>query len=370
MSRSKSQRTATLIAVATASLTLLSACGGDDSTDGAATTTGATASGAVSASSTPASVTVGSTPATTETGSAATPAPSGTLPEGRISIATGGTSGVYFVYGGGIATLVSKNLKGVEATAEVTSASVDNIKLVGKGDSDIAFTLADTASDAVAGKGPFSSGPVAIQAVARLYDNFTQVVVKADSSVAKTADLKGKRVSVGAPNSGTEVIALRMLEASGLDPAKDVKKQQLGIAESVQGLRDGTIDAFFWSGGLPTGGLTDLASTTKIKLLPTVDLLEPMKAKYGDFYSEGTIPAATYKTGADVATIAVPNYLVVADKANDELVYQLTKMMFEKQADLAAVHPEAKKLSLEVAPNVAPLEVHPGAQRYYAEAKK
>jgi TRAP transporter TAXI family solute receptor len=287
------------------------------------------------------------------------------IPRGRISIATGGTGGVYFVYGGGLAKLISSNIEGVEATAEVTSASVDNLKLIGTGSSDVAFTLADTASAALNGQGKFTA-PVKIRALARLYDNYTQVVVKADSSVQKVADLKGKRVSVGSPNSGTEVIALRMLEAAGLKPDADIKKQGLGINESVQALRDGTIDAFFWSGGLPTAGLVDLSSNTNIRLLPTVDLIDPLKSKHGEFYLKASIPAGTYKNDAPVDTVAVTNYLVVSEDMNEELAYQITKLMFDKKADLVQIHPEAKNLDPKMATGVEPLALHPGAERYFA----
>lgn len=293
----------------------------------------------------------------------------GKVKKGRISIATGGTGGVYFVYGGGLAKLITANIDGAEATAEVTSASVDNLKLIGSGKSDVAFTLADTASSALNGTGKFTA-KVPIRALARLYDNVTQVVVKADSNTQKVADLKGKRVSIGAPNSGTEVIALRMLEAAGLQPDKDIKKQGLGINESVQALRDGTIDAFFWSGGLPTAGLVDLSSNTKIRLLPTADLMEPLKARYGNFYSTSTIPAGTYKNDAAVETVAVTNFLVVSEKMDDELAYRVTKLLFDKKADLVAIHPEAKNLDPKTSSEVTPLTLHPGAQRYYTEAPK
>jgi TRAP transporter TAXI family solute receptor len=289
------------------------------------------------------------------------------IERGRISIATGGTGGVYFVYGGGLAKLISANIEGVEATAEVTSASVDNLKLIGAGSSDVAFTLADTASAALKGEGKFTA-PVKIRALARLYDNYTQVVVKGDSSVQKVADLKGKRVSVGSPNSGTEVIALRMLEAAGVAEG-DIKKQGLGINESVQALRDGTIDAFFWSGGLPTAGLVDLSSNTDIRLLPTTDLLDPLKSKFGEFYLKASIPAGTYKNDAPVDTVAVTNYLVVSETMNEELAYQITKLMFDMKSDLVAIHPEAKNLDAKMATGVEPLALHAGAERYYAEKK-
>jgi uncharacterized protein len=286
----------------------------------------------------------------------------------RLSIATGGTGGVYFVYGGGLAKLISSSLEGYEATAEVTSASVDNMTLIADEKTAIAFTLADTASDAVQGRGSFKE-PVPAQALARLYTNYTQVVTTAGKGIERIEDLKGKRVSVGSPNSGTEVIALRILEAAGLDPQADLRRQQLGVAESVQAIKDGSLDAFFWSGGLPTGAVTDLASSRKIALLPTDDYVAPLRSRYGEAYAKTTIEAGTYKgVSQGVAVIGVPNYLVVNRSMNEDLAYQLTKLLFEKKSELVKVHPEANNLDLATAQRVTPLELHPGARRYYQEA--
>jgi TRAP transporter TAXI family solute receptor len=283
----------------------------------------------------------------------------------RLSIATGGTTGVYYVYGGGYAKIISANLDGVEATASATSASVDNIKLVTSGRADVAFTLADTAADAVQGKESFGS-PQPVRALARIYDNYTQVAATEGSGVKKVADLKGKRVSIGAPNSGTLVIAQRMLAAAGLDPAGDIRAQRLGINESVQAMKDGTIDAFFWSGGVPTAGITDLTSTKKdVTLVDTTDLLPALQQRYGNVYRELTISGSAYGLPGDVQTVGVANYLLVSDKMSDDLAFDLTKVLFDKKADLARVHPEAKNLDKQVAQQVTPAQLHPGARRYF-----
>jgi TRAP transporter TAXI family solute receptor len=286
----------------------------------------------------------------------------------RLSIATGGTGGVYFVYGGGIAEQITQNLQGFEATAEVTSASVDNMFLIADERSNLAFTLADTAADAVNGAGAFEE-PVPARALANLYVNYTQLVTTADRGIASVADLRGRRVSVGSPNSGTEVIALRILDAAGMNPDADITRAQLGVDDSVQALRDGTIDAFFWSGGLPTGALTDLASTDPIQIVPTAEYVGALQDAHGPTYMESTIPADTYPglTG-DVATIGVPNYLVVNESMDEELAYQLTKLLFDRRDALVQVHPEAANLELQNAQVVEPLQLHPGAQRYYDEA--
>jgi TRAP transporter TAXI family solute receptor len=286
----------------------------------------------------------------------------------RLSIATGGTGGVYFVYGGGLAKLISSNLEGYEATAEVTSASVDNMTLIADEKTALAFTLADTASDAVQGRGSFKE-QVPAQALARLYTNYTHVVATAGKGIERIEDLKGKRVSVGSPNSGTEVIALRILEAAGLDPKADIRRQQLGVAESVQAVKDGSLDAFFWSGGLPTGAVTDLATSRKIALLPTDEYVQPLRSKYGEAYAKATIEAGAYKgVSQGVEVVGVPNYLVVNRSMSEDLAYRLTKLLFEKKGELVKVHPEAKNLDLATAQKVAPLELHPGARRYYQEA--
>jgi TRAP transporter TAXI family solute receptor len=288
----------------------------------------------------------------------------------RLSIATGTSGGVYIVYGGGLADLVTDQIEGVEATAEVTSASVDNMLLIGDESSDVAFALADTAADAVKGAGAFKE-PVPAQALANLYVNYTQVGTIAGSGIETIEDLRGKKVSVGSPNSGTEVIALRILEAAGLDPDNDIEREQLDVEQSVQAVRDGTIDAFFWSGGLPTGSVTDLASTDDLVLVPTSAYTDELTDRYGPFYSTTVIPAESYPgLGDDVKTIGVPNYLVVHESMEEDLAFEITRLLFEHKSDLVKVHPEAKNLSLKTAVQTDPLELHPGAQRYYDGAQQ
>ncbi|WP_440073217.1 TAXI family TRAP transporter solute-binding subunit [Streptosporangium sp. OZ121] len=284
----------------------------------------------------------------------------------RLSIATGNTTGVYYVLGGGLADQIGKNLPGYQATAEATGASVENIQRVVRGDSDIAFTLADSAADAVAGKGAFTA-PQPIRAVARLYDNYTQVVATAESGVKSVADLKGKRVSTGSPNSGTEVIALRLLKAAGLDPEKDVTRQSLGLPESVQAVKDGDLDALVWSGGLPTPGLTDLLTSLKdeVVFVPLDGVLPAMQAEHGQVYAAGTIAKDVYATPADVSTISVPNLLVVNEKMDAALAGGLTKLLFDRKADLEKVHPAAKDITRDNAQKTEPVPLHDGAKKYY-----
>src|SRR5215208_7074039 len=209
-----------------------------------------------------------------------------------IAIATGGTGGVYYPLGGGLANIISKSLPGYQATAEVTGGSVDNLKLIGSGQSEVAFSMADAALDAFKGDDKFKGNKVALRTLAVLYPNRMHVVSIEGTGIEKIADLKGKRVSTGSPGSATEVMAFRVIEAAGLDRDRDIKRERLGVAESVNAIKDRKIDAFFWVGGLPTAAVTDLANTpgTKIKLIDHAEVVPKMNQKYGNLYIEDTIP--------------------------------------------------------------------------------
>jgi TRAP transporter TAXI family solute receptor len=288
-----------------------------------------------------------------------------------LSIATGGTGGVYYPYGGGIAKVLNESVPGVRATAEVTAASVDNLKLIRDGKADIAFTLADTLADAVAARGAFAgSAPVAAASLAVLYSNYTQLVTLASSGITSVAQLRGKVVSTGSPGSGTEVIAFRVLRAAGLDPHEDVTRQGLGVSESAEALKDGKVDAFFWSGGLPTPSIQDLSHTSgiTIRMIPSGELVPALTREFGNLYFPLQVPANTYPgVTAPVPVVGVANVLVVNRSMPDDLAYQITKAIFEHQAELAAIHPEARNLSPKTAQSGSPAEFHPGARRYFAE---
>src|SRR5215208_5719538 len=234
-----------------------------------------------------------------------------------ISIGTGGTGGVYYPLGGAMANVLTKYLPGVQATAEVTGGSVDNLKLIGSGQSEIAFTMADAALDALKGQDKFKSAKVPLQSLLVLYPNRMHVVTIEGTGVDKIADLKGKRVSTGSPGSATEVMAFRVIEAAGLDKDKDMKREKLSVAESVNAIKDRKIEAFFWSGGVPTAAVTDLAATpgVKIKLLDHGDAIPALTKKYGPLYVKGTIPAKAYPgLTKDVQVADVWNLLVVNEK--------------------------------------------------------
>jgi hypothetical protein len=290
----------------------------------------------------------------------------------RISIATGNTGGVYYPYGGGIAKVISESLEGVEATAEVTAASVDNLKLIQQRKVDIAFTLADTLDDAIRGSGAFErTGAVRARTLAMLYPNYTHLATVEGKGIERIGDLKGRTVSTGSPGSGTEVIAFRILRAAGLDPDRNIRRQALSVNASVEALKDGKIDAFFWSGGLPTASILDLASSVGItaRLLPSDEVLPTLQAEYGPtLYFLLVMPRASYPgLTRDVAVVGVQNALVVDDAMAEELAYDLTRTLFDRQPDLAAIHPEARHLALERALQGSPAPFHPGAVRYYRE---
>ena len=301
---------------------------------------------------------------TTETGS---PAPSATpnFAGQSVNVVTGGPGGVYIIYGAGLADLLTKQLK-VNASAESTAASVANMQLIRDGKAQLAFTLADTAYDAVQGRTTSFEGKKAdAKALAVLYSNYTHVIAKDGAGIKTIADLKGKRVSVGAANSGTEIIANRILEAYAIDPAKDISRERLGVADSANRLKDGGLDAFFWSGGLPTSQITDLVNGTKIVFVEHTESIKKMSDKYGPFYFNATIPKNTYKNEADVTVAGVANLLVAPANLDPALARAILATMFDNKSTLELVHPEAKNLKLETATKGSPLDFHPGAIDYY-----
>ena len=289
----------------------------------------------------------------------------------RISIGTGGTGGVYYPLGGGLAAAISKFVPGVEATAEVTAGSVANMQLIGAGKSELAFTMADTAWDAYNGLDKFKDKKVGLRTLAVFYPNRMQVVTVEGRGIEKFSDLKGKRVSTGAPASGTEVMALRLIEAHGLDPNKDMTRERLSVAESVNALKDRKIDALFWVGGVPTPSITDLAATPglKIKMIDHGDGADALRTKYGPIYVKNRILANAYPgESKDTTNVDVWNLLVVPENADEKLVYEITKTLFEKKEELVKVHKDAGFLDLaNQMTGASPIPFHPGAVRYFKE---
>jgi len=313
-------------------------------------------------------------PAAQPTAPAATPPPGArvSVPAGTpLSIATGGTGGVYFPLGGGLATMLQKHV-GVQATAEVTPASVDNMRLVNDRRTDlVAFTLADTAYDALQGRERLKDvGPIQVRSLGILYTNFMHVVTTDGAGITTPADLRGKRVSVGAAGSGTEIKANRVLEAYGINPDQDIQRERLGVAESAGAMKDRRLDAFFWDGGLPTGAVTDLASTAgvTIKVIPHGDAIPRMNEKYGEFYTRVPIPGDTYRGMTENVDVAgTPNILAVHQEFPEAVAYAVLATIFDNRAEWDAIHPEAANTRLETASENNPVPLHPGAIRFYRE---
>jgi TRAP transporter TAXI family solute receptor len=289
----------------------------------------------------------------------------------NLAIGTGGTGGVYYPLGGGIAAVLSKYVSGMQATAEVTGGSVDNLKLIASGKPYIALSMADAGQDAYRGEQKFQGNKVPLRTLMVAYPNRMHVVSIEGKGIAKMADLKGKRVSTGSPGSATEVMAFRVIEGAGLDRDRDMKRERLGVAESVNALKDGKIDALFWVGGLPTAAVTDLASTpgVKIKMVDHADTVAAMNKKYGQLYIEDVIPKDTYRgMDADNKNATVWNILVSHENLSNEAAYNIVKTIFEKRDELIAVHKEAASFKLETQKAAAsPIPFHPGAIKYFTE---
>jgi uncharacterized protein len=289
----------------------------------------------------------------------------------NLSIATGGTGGVYYPLGGGMANVLSKYVPGMQATAEVTGGSVDNLKLIDSGKPYIALAMADATQDAYKGEDKFKGHKVPLRTLMILYPNRMHVVSIEGTGVNKINDLKGKRVSTGSPGSATEVMAFRVIEAAGLDKDKDMKRERLGVAESVNAIKDKKIDAFFWVGGLPTAAVTDLAATpgVKIKMIDHAHLVPAMNKKYGNLYVEDAIPKATYSgMTADNRQATVMNILITHEKMSDQAAYNIVKAVFDHRAELITVHKEAENFRLEAQKAAAsPIPFHPGAVKYFNE---
>ncbi|MFN8948501.1 MAG: TAXI family TRAP transporter solute-binding subunit [Alphaproteobacteria bacterium] len=287
----------------------------------------------------------------------------------RLSIATGGTGGVFFPYGGGLARVLSHKVPGMQVTAEVTGGSVDNIKLVGAGDADIGFSTIDSAVDGKKGVGAYAdTGPQDIVAIAVLYDSFVHVVARADLKITDVSKLKGRRISVGSAGSSTEAIADRILAAARLSPTKDVKRENLSVAESAAALNDGKIDAFFWIGGLPTSAVTDLVTTGRVKtnFVPTAQLLPALNATYPGLYRRFNLPKGVYANAtADVPGLGVSNLLFVSRDMKDETVRKILAGIFDNLAEVQKIHPDARQLTMKGASAPTAIPFHPAAEAFY-----
>ena len=289
----------------------------------------------------------------------------------QLSIGTGDPAGVYYPLGGAIAGVLARALPDLHATVEVTGGSVDNIKLIATGHSDLGFTMADAAMDAMQGLDKFRNDKVELRTLLVVHPNRMHVVTVEGSGIETLADLRNKRVSTGSPGSATEIMASRAIEAIGLDRDNDIQRERLGVVESVHAISDKRIDAFFWVGGIPTAAIGTLATTAgvRMKLIDNADLVDRMNEKYGKLYSKGRIKAGTYpgyKTDCDVAEVW--NLIVTGDRMSNEDAYNIAKTLVEKKADIVKVHKEAESFSLDnQMQERSPVPFHPGALKYFKE---
>lgn len=288
-----------------------------------------------------------------------------------LSVGTGFASGVYYPMGNGIAKVISEHLPGYSAKVEATGGSVDNLKLLATNRIHLGFSMADASWDAYSGLDKFKSGKLGVRALMVLYANSLHIVTLERADINRIEDLKGRRLATGAPGSATEVMALRVLEAYGMDKDKDITRERLALEESVNALKDKKVDALFWSGGVPTAAIAKLAATPgiRVKFLDHDGAVETMIKKYGPLYSKHEISANAYPGLSKNPKVAgVWNILVVSESMNAGLAYNIVKTIFEHKAEVVEAHKEAANISLEYQRNDrSPIPFHPGAIRYFAE---
>jgi uncharacterized protein len=318
----------------------LAACGGGDSEEGTETDNGGT-----------------------DTGSEATEEETAELPD-FISILTGGTGGTYYPLGGAFASIISDET-GIEANSETSGASAENMTTLKNGDAEIAFTQTDIASYAKEGKLMFDGNAVEnVQAIGTLYPETIHIVTTAKSGITSVEDLKGKKVSIGAPGSGTAANAEQILEIHGMT-LDDIEKQDLDFAESTDGIQDGAIDAAFVTAGSPAGAVEGLSATNDVVIVPLAqDKIDELIAKY-PYYIQDEIPAGTYGLADAVPTVAVSAMLAVVDSLSEDAVYQITKAIFENLDKVT--HAKGEVIDPAKAKEGTGIEIHPGAQKYYDE---
>jgi TRAP transporter TAXI family solute receptor len=286
----------------------------------------------------------------------------------QLSIATGGTGGVYFPMGGGLAEVINNTVEGYAATAEVTGASVENMGLIATGDADMGIALADTVAQAYSGTGRFEGQQLEmIRGLASLYSNMIHIVALEGSGITSLDDLRGKRVSVGAPGSGTEVNADAILSANGIT-YDDIDEQRLNFNETADALANGDIDAGFWSVGAPTSSILNLATTNDIVIIQLSEAELTAAAAADATFAVTTLAGGTYEgIDEDVTVLGIPNVLAVSSEMPDDLAYAVVKAMFENIDDLRAVHPAANQTTVELTLSATPVPLHPGAIRYFEE---
>lgn len=286
----------------------------------------------------------------------------------RVSLATGGTAGTYYPIGSGITAVITKYVDGVEATAESTGASVANSKMLRDGEIEFILCSASTALSAYQGKETFEGKPVDnMRGIASLYPEVFQFVALDSSGIEKVTDLKGKKVAVGAAGSGTERISKLLLQAHGIT-YDDIDAQFLGFGEAVTALKDRLIDCAIVGSGLPTSAVVDASASLDINLLEVDKTLMEKATEEYKFLKFETIPEGTYNgVNKDILTVATPALFITSEDMDEEVVYNITKALFENIEELERVHAQGKNVKLETATEAMSVPLHPGAERYYKE---
>ncbi|MFJ3474888.1 TAXI family TRAP transporter solute-binding subunit [Microbacterium maritypicum] len=285
----------------------------------------------------------------------------------EYAIASGGSTGVYYDYGSHLAEDLSDSLD-IRMVAQETAGSVDNLLRVSSGEALIGFAQGDAAADAVAGSGAFDH-PLEVEALARLYDEYVQVVVRGESEISGIGDLAGRTISLGAENSGVNVIAARVLDAAGVDLGS-VRNPQLDLSESIEAMERGDIDGFFWVGGLPTPGVAELSERSSVRLLPIEqEWVNEVNERYSHAYRPADVPAGTYGLQDSAPTMAVPNYLVTAASTPDAVARDVLAGLFDARLRIAGEVPTAALLDRRSAIFTGPVPLHPGAADYYRDQR-
>ncbi|MGZ8463448.1 MAG: TAXI family TRAP transporter solute-binding subunit [Candidatus Deferrimicrobiaceae bacterium] len=289
-----------------------------------------------------------------------------------ISIATGGTGGAYFPIGAGLADVINKKLTGYNASAEVTAASKVNCINVNEGKSDLALVLGDTLAYGYAGDklGGFAKPLADLRVIANIYPNTIQIVARKESGVRTLADLKGKKVAVGAPGSGTEINARQIFAAAGLGYKDFGRTDYLSFSESADQMKNRAIDVTLISSGMPNPGIMDIATSQEIVIVPIDGEVRNRLHKEHPFFVASVIPKGTYKgQDKEIRSVTIPNFLIAGAKMDDKTAYEITKAMFENLPRLVQAHAAAKDIQLDRAGKGSPIPLHPGAEKYYREKK-
>lgn len=283
-------------------------------------------------------------------------------------LATGGTSGTYYPFGGAMANIWNTKVPNMNVTAQATGASAENLRLISKGEAEFAIVQNDVMDYAYNGTDMFAGAKLDnIATIGTLYPEVVQIAASKASGIKTVADMKGKRVSIGDAGSGVEFNAKQILAGYGLS-FDDIKKNNLSFKESAEGLQNGTLDACFITAGVPNSALQELAFTAGLILIP-VDgkFADNICAEHG-FYTKTTIPGGTYKgTDTDTAALAIKATLAVSAKLDEDTVYAMTKALFENLDELGTAHAKGKEVSAASAINGVSVPFHPGAAKYYKE---